>query len=667
MEEVFNRRQGTSTDPRIVNQLAELENKIKMGYPSIEVQTATVQQWASIPNVIWEEIARKAKINRVELTLHAPFSIERFGEFPVITGLEQKGPGTLAISEPSINKVSSELKEILNTAANLGKIYGENIKVTMHLTSGIQSALWDKTYEEELKNYLRKNPDKFEEIKNTLLELGVITKDEYQRIKDPNDLPSWVYAVNLTLATETPYGYVVEDLANIMDRRYLIQRLEAIREKIRKGTIEETIVDEIKRRNELYWNKILTDINNIFYRLSRDLNNIESLASTYPFTSGELITHLENFRSQLSIISEYLDNVMYYLKKEGKAENLKYTIEFYNKINEIKNKIEDFEKKINELYKNYKDLSDLELRSKMVELLKNEKIVNDIKDLIVGNGRIMFNLALEEINVNKPSIVKPFPEVAIDSAVEVVKKGVEKFLEDVKKDKEKLENIDKVFPKLFFEHIYPGDIGTRPDELIKFINKSRKALIETIEKYPEIKEKIVEKYGSLEKFAEEVIGVTLDVAHMEMFEAYGYKKEDIIEWIRKLKPYIKHIHIAEPKMGRDVHIPLGMEGNETIKAELEELKDLLAKEGITVVHEIGGWYAGRFGEQFGSEYTYFLYRTLPEGMYSVSSIYSPAPLSTYYEIAQFSGMPTIFDYTTGFLSIPLDLGGRRERESPYQL
>jgi len=290
-----------------------------------------------------------------------------------------------------------------------------------------------------------------------------------------------------------------------------------------------------------------------------------------------------------------------------------------------------------------------------------------MRDLLAGSGRITFNLALEEINMNKPPIVKPFPEVAIDSAVEVVKKGIEKFLEDVKRDKEKLENIDIVFPKLFFEHIYPGDIGTRPDELIKFINKSREALVETLKKYPEIKEKIVKKYGSLEKFAEEVIGVTLDVAHMEMFEMYGYGKEDIINWIKKLKPYIKHIHIAEPKMGRDVHIPLGMEGNETIKAELEELKDLLAKEGITVVHEIGGWYAGRFSEQFGPEYTYFLYRTLPGGVYSISSIYSPAPLSTYYEVAQFSGMPTVFDYTTGFLSIPLDPGGRKERESPYQL
>jgi len=53
MEEVFVRKQGTSTNPTIVNQLAELENKIRLGYPAIEVQTATFQQWANIPKTIW--------------------------------------------------------------------------------------------------------------------------------------------------------------------------------------------------------------------------------------------------------------------------------------------------------------------------------------------------------------------------------------------------------------------------------------------------------------------------------------------------------------------------------------------------------------------------------------------------------------------------------------
>lgn len=664
MEEVLGRRQGTSTDPTIINQLAELENKIRLGYPAIEVQTSTFQRWVNIPKTIWEEIARKAKINKVELTLHAPFSGE-FGEFPIITGLEQKGYNYV-ISEPSKNKVSMDLKEILNTAANLGKIYGENVKVTMHLTSGIQTTVWDKEYEKELKDYLRKNPDKFEEIKKDLLELGLISKEEYQRIRDPNDLPSWVYAVNLGLALETPEGYALTGITDIMERRYLIQRLEAIREKIKRGIIKETAIDQIKRANESYWNKILIDMSTIINDLKRTTRNIDFYAGTFAFSAGEFLTYLKNFKENLDAISRSLDIILYHLKKGGKEENIRYTIELYNKINEMKNKIENFEKKIENLYKSYKDLSDFELRGKLVELLNKEKIVDEIKDFLTGNGRILFNQTLEEININKVPIVKPFPEVAIDSSVDVVKRGIEKFLEDVRKDKEKIENIDKIFPKLFFEHLYPGDIGSRPDGLIKFINKSRKALIEAIEKYPEIKEKIIEKYGSLERFSEEVIGATLDVAHLKMFEIYGYGKEDIINWIKQLKPYVKHIHLSEAKAGRDVHIPLGMEGDEIIKAELEELRDLLAREGITVVHEIGGWYTGRFHEQFGPEYTYFLYKTIPQDVYSLSDIYFQSPLQTYYEVAYFSGMPTVFDYTTGFLAIPLDLGSRKEREQ-YQL
>jgi len=665
MEEVFSKKQGTSTNPTIINQLAELENKIKMGYPAIEVQTATFKQWASIPKTIWEEIARKAKINRVELTVHAPFS-GGAGEFPLITGLEQKGYNYV-ISEPSKEKVSMELKEILNTAANLGKIYGENVKVTMHLTSGVPATIWDKKYEEELKNYLRRNPEKFEEIKKDLLELGIINRDDYQRIRDPNDLPSWVYAVNLELALDTPEGYVLAGSTDISDRRYLIQRLESIREKIRKGIIEETVVDRIKRENESYWNKILTEMATMINRAARNLRDIDFLSGTFPYSAGELITYLKDFKENLDTISRTLDVLLYHMKKEGKTENIRYTIEFYNKINEMKSKIENFEKKINDLYKNYKDLSDFDLKSKMLDVLKQEKIVDEIKDFLTGNGRISLNLALEEINRNRVPLIKPFPEVAIDSAVDVVKRGVEKFLEDVKNDKEKIENIDKIFPKLFFEHIFPEDIGSRPDSLIKFINKSRKALIEAIEKYPEIKEKIVKKYGSLEKFSEEVIGVTFDVAHLKLFENYGYGKEDMVKWVRELKPYIKHVHLSEGKAGRDTHIPLGMEGDEIIKAELEELKDLLAKEGITAIHEVGGWYEGKFYEQFGPEYAYFIYKTIPQDVYSLSNIYSQSPLQTYYEVAYFSGMPSVFDYTTGFLGIPLDLGSKKERENPYQL
>jgi len=665
MEEVFSRKQGTSTNLSLINQLKELENKIRLGYPAVEIGVATFGQWEAIPKVIWEDIARKARINKIDLSLHAPVSVEgqlSTAQFPIISGIEFKGQAAL-ISESSKKKVSQELKEILDTAANLGKIYGENIKVTMHVTSGLGETIWSKEYEDHLKDYLRKNNERFEDLKKKLLDLGIISKEEYQKIKDPEDLPSWVYAVSSGITIEVPGGHALINIEDIRDRRYITQRLESLREKLGTEKFEETIVDRIYNLNEDYWNKFFIDINKAFYLITKDVTNIEK---TFPlkqdYQAGEFLTYLKSLKDKLNILSNSIDTYLYYVKEKGKIDNIKHTLELYSKINDLKNKIENFEKNLFNLYEKYKSLTDYDLRKEFRNLLNESKVLEEVRDLVSGEGKIVFNLALEEMNKNKVPVIKPFQEVALSSAVDVVKRGIENFLEDVKNDKEKFEKIEEIFPKLLFEHIYPEDIGSRPDMLIKFVDKSRKALIEVLEKYPEIKEKIIKKYGNLEKFSDEIIGVTLDIAHLKLFERYGYSKEDILQWERKLKPYIKHIHISESKGGVDTHIPLGMEGNEIIKAEIEELKDLLAKEGISVIHEVGGWYSGRFYEELGPEYSYFIYKTLPYNLYSISDIYSQSFLPTYYENIYFSGMPTVFDYTTGFLALPLDLGSRRERQ-----
>lgn len=662
MEEIFKRRQSTTTNPEIINQLKELEDKIRTGYPGVEIGLSTFKHWSQVPNEIWNEIARKARINNIDLSIHAPFGSSQGNIFPILTGMRSTEKGYI-IDDLGKEKVAYELKSILETAANLGKIYGDTIKVTVHATSAISGVSWSKEYEEKLKEILRNNPRKFEELKDKLLSLGLIKKEDLHKIRDPNDLPAWIFSVSTLVATEFPNGYIISDYLDIYDRRYIHDKFTEIKEKLVKKEIEDTIVDRLYRYNEEYFGKIYSDILEKFHKLEKEIEKLNNLYFERDLSAGFFLGHLNNIKAYLdSLYSTFNFFYSYYINKKDTTSNeIKYIPQFIGYLIELRKKIEDINQQIQNVSKDY-GIGELEARKKIREIIDNSNIYYDLLSLKNREANIILNFALQEIkNIDYP-IIKPFPTVAIDSAVDSFKRSIDKFLSDIKRNKENLDLIDKIFPKILFEHVYPEDFISRPEILKEFVEKSRKALLEVLDKYPEIKNKIIEKFGNLEKFANDRIGITLDVAHLKLFEKYGYNKEDIKEWIREMKPYIKHIHVSESKYGEDTHIPLGMENDEIIKAEIEELKDLLAEKGISVVHEVGGWYSGRFFEYFGPEYLYFVSYGSPSGDYDIESLYKLSIMPTYYASVYIADLPTLTVTYSGFSDIPLDLGSFRKEQ-----
>lgn len=110
-----------------------------------------------------------------------------------------------------------------------------------------------------------------------------------------------------------------------------------------------------------------------------------------------------------------------------------------------------------------------------------------------------------------------------------------------------------VFHLNFNEHVY-GHSKTREiwirNALMLFgelVSKRFLFLLEnTEEKDPDIFMDIVKRVDS------KYIGVCFDVGH-----AYAFSNKDLHEWIHKLAPYIREVHLHESKRGIDAHLPLG--------------------------------------------------------------------------------------------------------------
>jgi hypothetical protein len=139
--ELFNKPIGSSANPMTANQLQAFFEKVRAGYPSVEVQTASFYGgqagWADIPKMIFEEIARSAKINNIQLSIHAPEQ-----DFQ-ITGTPDR---ELHISRDSKKESAYKISAVLEAAEIMSKIYGQPIKVNMHAGDTTLS-VWDKEFE----------------------------------------------------------------------------------------------------------------------------------------------------------------------------------------------------------------------------------------------------------------------------------------------------------------------------------------------------------------------------------------------------------------------------------------------------------------------------------------------------------------------------------------
>src|SRR4030042_6127016 len=187
--------------------------------------------------------------------------------------------------------------------------------------------------------------------------------------------------------------------------------------------------------------------------------------------------------------------------------------------------------------------------------------------------------AIQELIVNlkevQPQIYQPIEDFALDKSSETFANVALHAFQNYK-DKAPTINVENLFPGMAFSH-----------------GKELRALIETSrEKF--VKKAVAQGYSKsqAEKDAERIIGVTLDVGHLNIAKKKGFKDEDLIKEVNEIAKFVKHVHLTDNFGYSDSHLPPGM-GNVPIKEILERLEKE-GYEGKKIVE------AGAFVQHFGT-------------------------------------------------------------------
>ena len=685
-KELYNRGISTSTSPQNVNQLQEYLSKISAGYPGVEIQTFRFSgQWSNIPRQIFEEIARNARINNVEVTIHAP---EQDFQLPA---MDEKGN----IRRDNIKQMAYKTSAILESAEIMSKIYGEPIKVNMH--AGDQPLTeWDKDFEEKLKNKLLNNQEFRRSFAEKLYSLGYITSEQYNILNSNNidmetlekNVPSWAFAKHEAAYINLDGNY--EYAGFVMPEKYLSGAVERARRS--SGTREEeerltSVVDEIYKENEKVWMNIFSDIDKNFNTIKNLLNN-NQLTSYFGYSSidqekiGEFLYNLKQYRSFLEKVNGYIDSLENNINDIA-DQNLREAAK--NKISLYKQRFEDNLKKIenyeNEISKFAKEVVQNNSSPAYKNYFSNKiyDFINDIDSSVKYTEDLLSQLKNTVFSEFPIPIVKPYQEVAIKTAPEVIAEGIRMLIErEIEREKDInpewyknpkwYEDFDKYLSYINIEESYPGAPATRPDIWKKLLNNIREEVKKVIEGHKGLKEEIEKKYGSVDEFVKERIGATLDVGHIKMFEKYGYKKDDILKWVEEIKPEIRHLHVHESQAGEDTHLPLGMGWDDIISSELEKIRDILENKKVTIVHEPGGFYANKFNTMYGNEYYNLLAGAGPYNAYgNISDQFNTMlPYGGAQVIPEYIQYTRYSPYSVSIFSqLPTDLGGTGKRQETF--
>ena len=254
--------------------------------------------------------------------------------------------------------------------------------------------------------------------------------------------------------------------------------------------------------------------------------------------------------------------------------------------------------------------------------------------------RALFNDTLQRLETLRepPRVYQPVEEYALGKASQTFGKLA---FDSYKEFKDKA-------PIISVENFQPNMAFSRADSLRSLIKESRKVFVDKAVKDGMSREKA-------EKEAAKMIGVTWDVAHINLLRKYGYTEKQIIEETQKIAPYVKHVHMVDNFGFNDSHLPVGM-GNVPIKEMMQELKEA-GFEGKAVSEAAG------FVQHFKTSPRPYELEALG------SQIYYPAGGPTWSEArtasgGYFSGYGMFLPeqhfsmYGGGFSTLPIELGGK---------
>ncbi|MCL4399264.1 sugar phosphate isomerase/epimerase [Candidatus Parvarchaeota archaeon] len=166
---------------------------------------------------------------------------------------------------------------------------------------------------------------------------------------------------------------------------------------------------------------------------------------------------------------------------------------------------------------------------------------------------------LQEANIDKRFV--PYEEKAPYLAAEGIKNAaLTSFKTETK-------------PMILVENPMTPDMSlSNPEDTAKAVAEARRLFAQ------ELMSKEHMSKSEAERLSKELIGINLDVGHVNTFKSYinpmtgqYYNDKDIVEMSKKAKDYIKRYHLADNMGDVDAHLPLG-EGNAPVKEIYEQLR-----------------------------------------------------------------------------------------------
>ena len=441
-------------------------------------------------------------------------------------------------------------------------------------------------------------------------------------------IPITIHSATETPGTEymmTPEGKKVERMIIInQDSGKMIPLYEEKRhipglENLEKG---ETVIPDKKRIEELNKTEWVNTLSQISYAKERFDRVIE-----------------ENIHQVMPVL-EKLD------KKEYSPENLDpIQRRAFQHIGNAQNNLISVKQEVSGLFNNawkYGTPQEKKILSQANENFKKE--LSEGKKFDIGKQ----SEALQNL-INTMSKVTPQMYMQIEDFARG--KSAETFSNVAFNAFEKSKKQNKPAPIISIENLYPGIAFSQGKEMNELIMESKNKFAEKA-----MKKGYSEKEAKSN--ADKMIGVTLDVGHLNIGKKKGFSDEDLANEVKEFAKHVKHVHLTDNFGYSDSHLPPGM-GNVPIKKIFEELEKQGSLKDATKIVEAGG-----FVQQFKTSPLQYTLEGMGSPIYSMEM----APYwnqSIGLSQGYFAGYGMILPqgnyemFGAGFSQLPAELGGQK--------
>jgi endonuclease IV len=312
-----------------------------------------------------------------------------------------------------------------------------------------------------------------------------------------------------------------------------------------KGTVL-TPKDELERLNESEWHNSLSQL--IHYKENADkiiADNEAKIMDLIPLMKQGRIKSMKDMNPQQAAAYNHIMNAQTYL--------------------------EDAQQSISGLFHKAYKLGSDEDKKMLQDVAKEYK--DNLKNAgpIVSAQSMAMQKMISQLQTVTPELYQPVEAYAVDKSADTFSNVA---LQAFKKHKGKA-------PTINIENMFPGMAFSYGKELNDLVTKSKEQFVKKAVEQGVLSE------ASARSQADKMIGVTLDVGHLNIARKKGFEKEDILKELNEIAKHVKHVHVTDNFGYSDSHLPPGM-GNVPVK----EIMERLEKEGkgdVKKVVEAGGW------------------------------------------------------------------------------